>query len=132
MSMRRLEEHAVARPPSGAVALSVARHITETAPHPDVALLHARRAKLIHSLVDELSLEVKDWGGTDAPHPSEIVDLVVTFGPAAIAAAAAIIAAWITRPGKVPSASEGVLALQLFFCFEERALSGSLVSSAPE
>jgi hypothetical protein len=83
MSMRRLEEHAVARPPSGAVALSVARHITETAPHPDVALLHARRAKLIHSLVDELSLEVKDWGGTDAPHPSEIVDLVVTFGPAA-------------------------------------------------
>jgi hypothetical protein len=62
MSMRRLEEHAVASPPSGAVALSVARHITETAPHPDVALLHARCAKLIHSLVDVLSLEVKGLG----------------------------------------------------------------------
>lgn len=113
MSMRRLEEHAVASPPSGAIALSVARHITETVPHPDVALLHERRAKLIHSLVDKLSLEVKDWGGTDAPHPSEIVDLVVTLGPAVIGAAAAIITAWITMPGKVPSASEGVLGVKL-------------------
>jgi hypothetical protein len=47
-----------------------------------MTLLHERRAKLIHSLVDELSLEVKDWGGTDAPHPSEIVDLAIAFGPA--------------------------------------------------
>jgi hypothetical protein len=113
MSMRRLEEHAVASPPSGAVALSVARHITETVSHPDVALLHERRAKLIHNLVDELSLDVKDWGGTDAPHPSEIVDLIVAFGPAVIGAAATIIAAWITRPAKVPSASEGVLGVKL-------------------
>jgi hypothetical protein len=113
MSMRRLEERAVASPPSGAMALSVARHITETASHRDVALLHERRAKLIHSLIDELSLEVNDWGGTDSPHPSEIVDLIIDFGPAVIGAAATIIAAWITRPAKVPSASEGVLGVKL-------------------
>jgi hypothetical protein len=68
MNIRRLEAHAVASPPSDAMAFSVARHIAETAPSPDVTLLHERRAKLIHSLVDELSLEVKDWGGTDALH----------------------------------------------------------------
>jgi hypothetical protein len=114
MSIRRLEEHAVTTPPSGAMALSVARHITETAPHPDVALLHKRRAKLIHSLVDELSLEVKDWGGTDAPHPSEIVDLIIALGPAVIGAAATIIVEkWIKTPAKVPSANEGVLGVKL-------------------
>ena len=43
-------------------------------------LLHERRAKLIHSLVDELSLDVKVWGGTDAPQEKEIVDLVIALG----------------------------------------------------
>jgi len=63
-------------------------------------LLHERRAKLIHSLVDELSLDVKDWGGTDAPQEKEIVDLVIAFGPAVIGAAATIIAAMITSQRK--------------------------------
>lgn len=111
--IRRLETHAVATPPSGAMALSVARHIEE-APSPDgMRLLHERRAKLIHSLVDELSLDVKDWGGTDAPQEKEIVDLVIAFGPAVIGAAATIIAAMITGPAKVPSASDGVLGVKL-------------------
>jgi hypothetical protein len=78
-----------------------------------MTLLHERRRKLIHSLVNELSLEVKNWGGTDAPQPSEIVDLVIAFGPAVIGAAATIIAAMIRRPAKVPSASDGVLGIKL-------------------
>ena len=105
INIRRLETHAVATPPSGTMALSVARHIEE-APSPDgMRLLHERRAKLIHSLVDELSLDVKVWGGTDAPQEKEIVDLVI--------AAATIVAAMITRPAKVPSASDGVLGVKL-------------------
>jgi len=95
------------------MALSVARHIEE-APSPDgMRLLHERRAKLIHSLVDELSLDVKKWGGTDESQAREIVELIIVLGPPAIAAAATIIAAMIIRPAKVSSASEGVLGIKL-------------------
>jgi hypothetical protein len=114
MSIRRLEELAVATPPSGVMAISVARHITPTGDDPKVRPLHERRAKLIHNLVDDLSLEVKDWGGTDAQRSSEIVTLlVVALAPAVVSAAATIIAAWIGRPAKVPSASESVLGIKL-------------------
>jgi hypothetical protein len=114
MSIRRLEELEVATPPSGVMALSVARHTTETGAEPEVKPLHERRAKLIHNLVDELSLEVKNWGGTDAPRSSEIVTLlVVALAPAVVSAAATIIAAWIGRPAEVPSASQNLLGVKL-------------------
>ena len=75
MNIRRMGTHAVATPPSGAMALSVARHIEE-APSPDgMRLLHERRAKLIDSIVYELSLDVKVWGGTDAPQEKDLSTL---------------------------------------------------------
>jgi hypothetical protein len=112
MSISRLEELAVATPPPGVMSLSVARHITETGI--DVMPLHKRRAKLVGNLVNELSLEVKDWGNTKAPVPREIVTLlVVALAPAVVSAAATIIAAWIGRPAKNPSASESLLGIKL-------------------
>lgn len=113
INIRRLEGYSVAIPPSGAMALAVARHIAEPESEFDATELHEHRAKLIHNLVNELSLDVKKWGGTDESQPSEIVELIIALGPPAIAAAATIIAAMIMRPAKVSSGSEGVLGIKL-------------------
>ena len=114
MSISRLEELAIATPPSGVMAVAVARHITETGADTEVKPLHERRAKLIHNLVDEFSLDVKDWGDTDAPRPREIVTLlVVALAPAVVSAAATIIAAMIGKPAESPSASKSVLGIKL-------------------
>lgn len=113
MSIRRLEELEII-PPSGVMALSVARHITSTGADAEVKPLHERRAKLVHNFVDELSLEVKDWGGTDGERSSEIVTLlVVALAPAVVSAAATIIAAWIGKPAKDPTASQSLLGVKL-------------------
>ncbi len=68
---------------------------------------------MVHNFVDELSLEVTDWGNVDAEHPSEIAELVVGIGAPLIAAAAQIIAAWITRPKPKPVDNDGLLGVKL-------------------
>jgi hypothetical protein len=114
INIRRLEGYPVAIPRSGAMALAVARHIAENSEsQSDMTKLHEHRAKLTHNLVNELSLDVKKWGGTDESQAREIVELIIVLGPPAIAAAATIIAAMIIRPAKVSSASEGVLGIKL-------------------
>ncbi len=112
MSLRRLETMDLVAPPKGSLTMAVARHLTPPWPHPDVVLLHKRRASLLHGFVDDLSLEVKDWGGTDAEHPSEIVELLLEIAPSALAAASTIIAAWITKPKPKASENEGLLGVK--------------------
>ena len=82
MNIRRLEAHAVASPPRTPWHFLGAPHCrNHSQSSRDATPRTPREAN------DELSLEVKDWGGTDAPRPSEIVDLVIAFGPATIGAA---------------------------------------------
>jgi hypothetical protein len=115
MSLRRLDEIELVAPTEGAVSIAVARHLTSTWPDPDLALLHERRAQLIHGLVDELKIKTDDvdWGATDSPHPSEIVEVVVPIAAALITMAGGIIAAWIQRPERNARDNKGVMGVKL-------------------
>ncbi len=90
--------------PEDGVAITVVRHF----PLENHLVLHERRAALVHGLVDELSIDVQNWGETDAPHATEVIEVVMDLVPSVIGAAAVIIAGWLARPKTPPEKSRGV------------------------
>jgi len=59
---------------------------------------HLERAKLIHSFVDALDLDVKKWGVTDAERPQEWTGLIIAFGSAGVfSAAVTAFKVWLNR-----------------------------------
>jgi hypothetical protein len=113
MSLRRLDEIELVIPPDGAVSVALARHLTALWPDPDLRVLHERRAELVHGLLKQLKTEAIDLGGTDSPHPSEIVEIVVPVAVSLIGAASVIIAAWIQRPERKTADNKGVLGIKM-------------------
>jgi hypothetical protein len=98
MGIRRLEE-LTAIPPVGAITLAVGRHLTEGYMTPEMLRAHRDRARLIHAMVDDMSLDVLSWGTTDREDPpNEIVDVIVAVLPSLIAGIAAVLASWIGSP----------------------------------
>lgn len=49
------------------------------------------RAVLLHGMKESLGIEVTNWGDTDAKHPSEIVEIIITLTPVVVPALAILI-----------------------------------------
>lgn len=62
------------------LTLRVHRQMTENSDDcAGILAFHRERAQVIHGWVDELGLEVKDWGETESDRPREDVDLTLVF-----------------------------------------------------
>jgi hypothetical protein len=60
--------------------------------------LHKERSRLLHSAVEALDIEVRDWGETDARYPREEVELVAALGSAGVfTALVQVFRSWIQR-----------------------------------
>ena len=113
MSLRNLQDP-LQTPPTGAVTLGVARHLTPCYPDPMLLAYHRDRAELIHDFVSSISINVIDWGNTDHENPpNEIVEIVIPITTALIGAGATIIASWIGRPRKEEGDKRTILGVAL-------------------
>lgn len=65
-------------PPAGCLLVVAWRQRTESWPHPDLAMLHADRAALLHRWAESEGIDVQQWGETDAERPAEFVQMIVT------------------------------------------------------
>jgi hypothetical protein len=72
--------------------------ITWTEDPTQARLEQKQRAKLIHSLVDALDLEVTQWGDTDDSEPHEVVEIIIALGSAGVfTAMVSIIKIWVEK-----------------------------------
>lgn len=61
-------------------------------------LLHKERARLLHTLVDAVDVEVVDWGDTDGAYPREVVEIIAALGSAGVfTALVQVFRSWIER-----------------------------------
>lgn len=65
--------------PNNNITVRIRRKFTTAkGDHTSKMKFHEQRASLMHQLVEDLSLEVSDWGKTDIPNPKETVTVVLT------------------------------------------------------
>jgi hypothetical protein len=60
--------------------------------------MHEERARLLHSVVDAVDIEVIDWGETDDVQPHEVVEIIAVLGSAGVfTALVQVFRSWIER-----------------------------------
>lgn len=81
------------------VTFLVYRPWTETfEDHEGRLLLHEERARLLHTLVEAVDVDVVDWGETDNAYPREVVEIIAALGSAGVfTALVQVFRSWIER-----------------------------------
>jgi hypothetical protein len=102
-----LHTELVPRPDENQIALVVARHQARLWPSAELADYAQQRSRLLHSLADDLGIQVVSWGEIDGTIPREVVKVVLDLSQVIVPSLATVLAAWIMRqPRKVELAEE--------------------------
>lgn len=107
--LERLREFPQATPEIGRISIAIARHQAETWPSPEVHQYARDRTRLIHQLGDELNMDTQPWEDIDAPHPREVVEIIVPLAAAIVPVLGNILVDWLKeRPQKNKPSVPGI------------------------